>query len=88
MRLPKVAALFHSSAPYTAADAVGAAMTGMGGDGADELFELKAAGPIVPNGETSVAFRMLKAAVALAPVMRAAPFSPSPVEIPHARTQT
>jgi len=64
---PSVDVLFHSVAKYAGKNAIGIIMTGMGGDGAVGLLEMKNAGAetIAQNEQSCVVFGMPKEAIKL-----------------------
>lgn len=64
---PSVDVLFRSTARYAGANAIGVIMTGMGGDGARGLLEMKEAGArtIAQDEKTCVVFGMPKEAIKL-----------------------
>ncbi|HNS31327.1 MAG TPA: chemotaxis response regulator protein-glutamate methylesterase, partial [Tenuifilaceae bacterium] len=67
---PSVDVLFRSAARYAGANAVGVIMTGMGGDGAQGLLEMKQAGAktVAQDEKTCVVFGMPKEAIKLGAV--------------------
>jgi len=64
---PSVDVLFHSVAKYAGKNSIGIIMTGMGGDGAAGLLEMKNAGAetIAQNEQSCVVFGMPKEAIKL-----------------------
>jgi two-component system chemotaxis response regulator CheB len=74
---PSVDVLFQSVAEVAGAAAVGVILTGMGGDGAEGLRQLKRAGAstIAQDEDTCVVFGMPKEAIALGVVDEVAPLS-------------
>lgn len=64
---PSVDVLFKSVARYAGANSVGAIMTGMGGDGAEGMLEMREAGArtIAEDESTCIVFGMPKEAIAL-----------------------
>ena len=72
---PSVDVLFRSAARYAGANAVGVIMTGMGGDGAQGLLEMKQAGAktVAQDEKTCVVFGMPKEAIKLGAVDKILP---------------
>lgn len=72
---PSVDVLFRSTARYAGANAIGVIMTGMGGDGARGLLEMKQAGAntIAQDEKTCVVFGMPKEAIKLGAVDKILP---------------
>lgn len=72
---PSVDVLFRSTARYAGANAIGVIMTGMGGDGARGLLEMKQAGAktIAQDEKTCVVFGMPKEAIKLGAVDKVLP---------------
>jgi len=72
---PSVDVLFRSTARFAGRNAIGIIMTGMGGDGAKGLFEMKQAGAItIAQDEKSVVvFGMPKEAIKLDPTIKILP---------------
>ncbi len=72
---PSVDVLFRSTARYAGANAVGVIMTGMGGDGASGLLEMKQAGAktVAQDEKTCVVFGMPKEAIKLGGVDKVLP---------------
>ncbi len=64
---PSVDTLFRSVARAARAHAIGVLLTGMGGDGAEGMLEMRQAGAwtIAQDEESSVVFGMAKEAIAL-----------------------
>ena len=74
---PSVEVLFQSVAKEVGANAVGAMLTGMGGDGAKGMLEMKKAGAynLAQNQESSVVFGMPKVAIELGAVNEIIPLN-------------
>ncbi len=67
LQRPSVEVLFKTAARYAGGNAVGAILTGMGGDGAEGLLEMRKAGAwtVAQDERTSVVYGMPKKAVEL-----------------------
>lgn len=72
---PSVDVLFRSTARFAGKNAIGIIMTGMGGDGAKGLYEMKQAGAITiaQDERSSVVFGMPKEAIKLDPSIKILP---------------
>jgi two-component system, chemotaxis family, protein-glutamate methylesterase/glutaminase len=72
---PSVDVLFRSTARFAGKNAIGIIMTGMGGDGAKGLFEMKQAGAttIAQDEKSCVVFGMPKEAIKIDPTIRILP---------------
>jgi two-component system chemotaxis response regulator CheB len=77
---PSVDVLFHSCARYLGSNAVGVILTGMGGDGARGLLEMREAGArtIAQDEASCVVFGMPKEAIALGAAQEILPLSRIP----------
>jgi two-component system chemotaxis response regulator CheB len=75
--------LFRSVAKYAGSSALGVIMTGMGGDGARGLLQMRQAGArtIAQDEATCVVFGMPKEAIKLGAVERVVPVQSIPAEI-------
>ncbi len=80
---PSVEVLFKSVARYAGANAVGVMLTGMGGDGAQAMLEMKKAGSfnIAQDEASCVVFGMPKEAIKTGGVDRVSPLSQIPQDI-------
>lgn len=80
---PSVDVMFHSVARHAGANSVGVILTGMGGDGAAGLLEMKRAGAytIAQDEESCVVFGMPKEAIKLGGVDKVLPLSQIPAAI-------
>jgi two-component system, chemotaxis family, protein-glutamate methylesterase/glutaminase len=80
---PSVDTLFHSVAGIDGSNGVGVILTGMGGDGAKGLLEMKTAGAvtIAQNQESCVVFGMPKVAIELGAVCHTLPLSQIPTKL-------
>jgi two-component system chemotaxis response regulator CheB len=80
---PSVDVLFRSVAKYAGSSALGVIMTGMGGDGARGLLQMRQAGArtIAQDEATCVVFGMPKEAIKLGAVERVVPVQSIPAEI-------
>jgi len=74
---PSVDVLFRSTARFAGKNAIGIIMTGMGGDGAKGLLEMKEAGAITiaQDEKSCVVFGMPKEAIKLDPTIRILPLN-------------
>nr|MBI3614072.1 chemotaxis response regulator protein-glutamate methylesterase [Nitrospirota bacterium] len=74
---PSVDVMFHSVARHAGANSVGVILTGMGGDGAAGLFDMKKAGAytIAQDEDSCVVFGMPKEAIKLGGVDKILPLS-------------
>lgn len=72
---PSVDVLFRSTARFAGRNAIGIIMTGMGGDGAKGLYEMKQAGAttIAQDEKSCVVFGMPKEAIKLDPTIKILP---------------
>jgi len=77
---PSVEVLFSSVAKYAGANAIGVMLTGMGGDGAGGMLEMKKAGAfnIAQDEKSCVVFGMPKEAIKLGGVDKVVPLSNVP----------
>lgn len=80
---PSVEVLFSSVAKYAGANAVGVMLTGMGGDGAGGMLQMKEAGAfnIAQDEKSCVVFGMPKEAIRLGGVDKVVPLSQVPEAI-------
>jgi two-component system chemotaxis response regulator CheB len=80
---PSVEVLFKSVAKYAGANAVGVILTGMGGDGAQAMLEMKQAGAynIAQDEESCVVFGMPKEAIKAGGVDKISPLAQIPQDI-------
>jgi len=83
---PSVDVLFHSCARYLGANSVGVILTGMGGDGARGLAQMRECGAhtIAQNEQTCVVFGMPREAIVLGGVAEVLPLSQIPSSMLHA----
>lgn len=74
---PSVDVLFRSTARFAGKNAIGIIMTGMGGDGAKGLLEMKQAGAITiaQDEKTCVVFGMPKEAIKIDPTIKILPLN-------------
>jgi two-component system, chemotaxis family, protein-glutamate methylesterase/glutaminase len=87
---PSVDVMFRSVARHAGANSVGVILTGMGGDGAAGLFEMKQAGAytIAQDEDSCVVFGMPKEAIKLGGVDKVLPLSQIPSSVlVHVRAQ-
>jgi len=87
---PSVDVMFRSVARHAGANSVGVILTGMGGDGAAGLLEMKQAGAysIAQDEDSCVVFGMPKEAIKLGGVDKILPLSHIPSSLlAHVRTQ-
>jgi two-component system chemotaxis response regulator CheB len=87
---PSVDVMFRSVARHAGANSVGVILTGMGGDGAAGLLEMKRAGAytIAQDEDSCVVFGMPKEAIKLGGVDKVLPLSQIPSSVlVHVRTQ-
>jgi two-component system chemotaxis response regulator CheB len=77
---PSVEVLFQSVATYAGPNAIGVIMTGMGGDGAKGLLEMKKAGAftIAQDEASCIVFGMPKEAIQMGAAMQVAPLENVP----------
>lgn len=80
---PSVDVMFHSVAQHAGANSVGVILTGMGGDGAAGLLEMKKAGAytIAQDEDSCVVFGMPKEAIKLGGVDKILPLSQIPSSV-------
>ncbi len=80
---PSVDVMFRSVARYAGANAVGVILTGMGGDGAAGMLEMKKSGAstIAQNEASCVVFGMPKEAIKLGGVDKVLPLAEIPEEV-------
>jgi two-component system, chemotaxis family, protein-glutamate methylesterase/glutaminase len=80
---PSVDVLFRSTARFAGSNAIGIIMTGMGGDGAKGLYEMKQAGAvtIAQDEKSCVVFGMPKEAIKLDPTIKILPLDQIALQI-------
>ncbi|MGB3940699.1 MAG: chemotaxis protein CheB, partial [Candidatus Manganitrophaceae bacterium] len=80
---PSVDVMFRSVARYAGANAVGVILTGMGGDGAAGMLEMKKSGAstIAQDEASCVVFGMPKEAIKLGGVDKVLPLAEIPEEV-------